>query len=453
MAELIVAVDETFGIGKGDKLPWSDRAEMKNFREKTMGRTLIMGRKTIESLPVCLEGRTILCLTSSPVEAMRLGQQPYVAVIKDLEETILRLNEKGVVPIVAGGRSIYKEVLTKTTLVDKIYLSIMKGKYDCDVYFEREWLDDFVIEESREEDTFTLHTMVRMEHNENQVINLMHKICTTGNPKAGRNGTTFSKFVNHLTFHLADGFPLLTTKKMFVRGIVEEFLFFMNGKTDTKLLEEKSVNIWKGNTCQDFLNSYGFKNRKSGDMGPMYGYQFRNFGAKYDEEKSGPSEPGIDQLKELIEQIKKDPNSRRHLMTSYNVAQAKEGVLYPCHSLILQFNVEGDGSLSLYAFNRSSDVFLGLPFNITYYALMLEVVARLTGKKAGMLHITLGDTHIYEDHMDQICEQIARLPYKPPQLEIKKKLESLEDLEALDVSDFIFTGYQCHSPIRAKMIA
>lgn len=273
--------------------------------------------------------------------------------------------------------------------------------------------------------------------------------------RQSRNSNVRSLFCRHLTFDLSIGFPLLTTKRMFWKGVLEEFLFFVRGETDTRLLEQKGIRIWSDNTSRPFLDQNGLSRRMEKHLGPMYGYQWRHYNAEYNEQTGKPNEQGKDQLVELIHQIRQDPYSRRHLMTDYNPCQVKQGVLYPCHSLILQFYVENN-YLNMFCYNRSSDVFLGLPFNIASSALMLSLVAHLTGLKPHRLHLSLGDCHLYEDHEKAVECQLnpSRIPWKPPQLQLH--IESNENPELilanLRSEQFVLEGYRCHRAISAPMI-
>ena len=272
-----------------------------------------------------------------------------------------------------------------------------------------------------------------------------------GIEKKGRNGITKSLFGKTIKFNLQDNFPLLTTKKMFFRGVVEELLFFIRGDTDSKKLEDKRIRIWNGNTNREFLDKLGKTDRKEGVMGPMYGYQWRNFNAPYDEKNAKCSQKGLDQLKEVIHQIKNDPHSRRILLTDFNPLQAKDGVLYPCHSIIIQFYVI-DGYLDMFCYNRSSDLFHGLPFNIASSSLFLSLIAMITNLKPRNFILSIGDAHIYESHYDSVYEQLSRFPYKLPKLSIKN-VSSLEEIENMTYSDFKIEDYEYHLSIKAKLVA
>jgi thymidylate synthase len=238
-----------------------------------------------------------------------------------------------------------------------------------------------------------------------------------------------------------------------LRGILEEFLFFLRGDTDSSILSEKKVRIWEGNTTREFIASAGLPYAK-GVMGPMYGYQWRFFNAPYKVDEDGrPLEPrgGIDQLADVVHLIKTEPHSRRILMTTYNPEQARLGVLHPCHSITTQFYVQ-DGFLDMFCYNRSQDAFLGVPFNIASSSLLLMIVAKLTGKVPRFLYMTLGDTHIYPVHTEQVGKILTRMPYSLPVLALPA-LESLEDIKGLTVGDFILSDYRFHPSIVAEMVS
>ena len=243
---------------------------------------------------------------------------------------------------------------------------------------------------------------------------------------------------------------------MFLRGIIEELLFFIKGDTNSKKLSEKKVRIWDLNTTREFLDKRNLKHYKEGDMGPMYGWQWRHFGEKYNGMDNDYK--GYDQLKEVIRLIKEDPMSRRIMMTTFNPLQLKESVLAPCHSLILQFYVNNN-SLSCHMYQRSADIFLGVPFNIASTSLLLSIIANATGLKAKDVIISFGDIHLYEEHINQGFLQTNRSPFLFPTLNIKKDLNSntiagiINNLEDLCYNDFNITNYKYHDKISAKMIA
>ena len=271
-----------------------------------------------------------------------------------------------------------------------------------------------------------------------QYLDLCKHILENGETRKDRTGTgTISTFGYQMCFNLQEGFPLLTTKKVFYRGIFEELLWFLSGSTNIKPLVDKKVGIWNEWPYKDYTNSNDYKGEtleefvekirndqefadKYGNLGPVYGKQWRNFG-------------GVDQIKELIENIKKDPFSRRHMVVAYNPAEVKDMALPPCHSLF-QFYVSADGKkLSCQLYQRSGDVFLGVPFNIASYSLLLAMVAQVCDLEPYEFVHTFGDAHIYLNHVDQIHEQLTRTPRKLPKLVLNPEVKDIFDFKYEDI--------------------
>jgi len=449
MAQVIVAMDARGGIGYQNRLPWDCKEELALFRRKTLGTTLVVGRKTAEALPA-LHARKVVCVTRNP--ALRTADWKNAVTLVDRVTGHVGVADEKV--MVAGGAQIYKEALTNPSFVRRVHLSVMKGEYTCDAFLRLEWLDSFVIVEETSYDQFTHLVLVRTDHGEHQYVQLLRRVMADGQVRTGRNGDTLSVFKSDMTFDLRNGFPLLTTKRMFLRGVLEEFLFFLRGDTDASLLSQKNVRIWEGNTSDEFIASMQLPYAK-GVMGPMYGYQWRFFNAEYTVDADGrpvPPTGGVDQLSDVVHRIKTDPNSRRILMTAFNPSQAQQGVLYPCHSIAIQFFVQ-DGYLDMFCYNRSQDAFLGVPFNIASSSLLLMVVAKLTGKVPRHLHMTMGDTHVYTSHVEQVKTQLTRLPYALPTLELPPGLTSIDDIGRLTAQDFTLSNYRCHPAIPAEMVA
>ncbi len=294
---------------------------------------------------------------------------------------------------------------------------------------------------------------------EQQYLELLRKLLEEGEERQTRNSVTRSLFSAQLRFDLAEGFPLLTSKKMFFRGVFEELMFFLRGDTDTKKLEDKGVRIWAGNTSRAFLDSVGLEKYREGDMGPMYGFNLRHFGAEYQGCDSNYSGRGYDQLQYVIDTILTAPHSRRILMTVFNPAQAHEGCLYPCHSIVVQFYVSQRGDkyyVSEHMYQRSVDTVCGLPFNIASSALLLEILCHHLNAVVGAeryyadtLTLSLGDYHLYESHYDVARQQIEREPYPFPKLKICAARENIEDYQYEDVE---LIGYQCHPALKAEMV-
>ena len=260
-----------------------------------------------------------------------------------------------------------------------------------------------------------------------QYLHLMQDILDNGTQKGDRTGTgTLSVFGRQMRFDLSEGFPLVTTKKLHIRSIIYELLWFLKGDTNIKYLKDNGVTIW-----DEWAD-------EKGDLGPVYGYQWRNWPA--------PNGGSIDQITQVLEQIKKNPDSRRHMVTAWNPADVNNMALPPCHALF-QFYV-ADGALSCQLYQRSADYFLGVPFNIASYSLLVYMVAQQTGLTPGEFIWTGGDVHLYLNHLEQAKLQLARIPKKLPTLTIQRKPASLFDYQ---YEDFIIEQYEAHPSIKAPI--
>ncbi len=302
-------------------------------------------------------------------------------------------------------------------------------------------------------------------NDEQGYLDLLQNILTNGTDRSDRTGVgTKGIFGTQLRFSLEnDQIPMLTTKKMFARGIVEELLFFIRGETDTKLLEAKGVNIWKGNTSREFLDKKGLNHFPEGSLGKGYGYQWRKFGSVHVKEQHvdidsyynfktvipAHDTQGVDQVKQVLHTLQTNPTDRRMIITAWNPLQLHEMALPPCHMMV-QFYVD-DGNLSAQWYQRSVDAFLGLPFNIMSYAVLTKIMAQAAGLKAKELVFVGGDTHIYQNHLDQVREQLTRTPFPLPTMQINKPMISVEDMERLQWEDFTIENYQSHPAIKAPM--
>lgn len=260
-----------------------------------------------------------------------------------------------------------------------------------------------------------------------QYLDLMQDILDTGVQKGDRTGTgTKSVFGRQLRLNLQEGFPLVTTKKLHIRSIVYELLWFLNGDTNVKYLQDNGVSIW---------DEWADEN---GDLGPVYGHQWRSWPT--------PNNGTVDQITKVLDQIKNNPNSRRHIVSAWNPAEVDNMALPPCHALF-QFYV-ADGKLSCQLYQRSADYFLGVPFNIASYALMVHMFAQQCDLEVGEFVWTGGDVHLYNNHIEQAQIQLSRDPYPLPTLNIKRKPDSLFDYQ---YEDFEILNYQTHPSIKAPI--
>ena len=289
-------------------------------------------------------------------------------------------------------------------------------------------------------------------HEEYQYINLLKDIMEHGSMEMGRNGNTKCVFGSAMHFSLENGtIPILTTKKTAWKTCLKELLWFVKGHTDNKILNEQNVHIWDGNSSPEYMKSVGLSHHIEGDLGPIYGYQWRFFNAPYSSCNENYQGSGVDQLQNVIDCLK-DPlrrTSRRLVVSAWNPCQIDKAVLPPCH-VLFQFNVIDGNKLSCSLYQRSVDTALGQPFNIASYSFLTHLIAKHCGLEPFEFVYYMGNCHIYEDHIDNMKEQVEREPYPFPRVEIKKMRE---DIGLYEIDDFEVTGYQHHSPIKMKMVA
>jgi len=285
-------------------------------------------------------------------------------------------------------------------------------------------------------------------HEENQYLDLVREIIESGKVKDDRTGTgTLSVFGRQMRFNLRNNIlPLLTTKRVFWRGVVEELLWFIRGSTNAKELSSRGVHIWDGNGSREYLDQYGFADREEGDLGPIYGFQWRHSGAEYTDMHADYSGQGVDQLQQVIDKIKSSPNDRRLIVCAWNPKDIGSMALPPCHALI-QFYVS-DNELSCMMYQRSADMGLGVPFNIASYSLLTRMVAHVTGLQPGEFIHNLGDAHVYHNHVTQLTEQLTRSPRPFPTLTIRRQVSSIDDFCA---DDFELHDYNPHGRIKMDM--
>ncbi len=275
-------------------------------------------------------------------------------------------------------------------------------------------------------------------------LDLLRHVRQTGEIRQDRTGTgTIGIFGAQLRFDLAEGFPLVTTKKVHTRSIIQELIWFLAGRTDNDWLNEHGVTIWDEWATAEQCAKFG---RSKGDLGPVYGHQWRRFGATRKADGTYNND-GIDQIKRLIDQLKNNPSSRRHLVTGWNPQEADQVALPPCHTLF-QFHVSTDGRLSCQLYQRSADLFLGVPFNIASYSLLTHMLAQVTGLKPGHFVHTFGDAHIYSNHVEQVDLQCSREPRPLPRLILNPDIKDLFDFKFEDIT---IEGYDPHPGIKAPV--
>ncbi len=454
MFNLVVAIDQHGGFSKDGKFPW-DVDKIKNIIKDEMARhskmiAIIADQETLDMFGLELDATKVETIVVDSPDTIKKAVK-YCKSSSTITQAF-----------VLGGHGVFKNAIFLGVIRSALFIHIKKI-FECDVPFPFDIWNQFlklgvfqgdsvILQESDE--TMTRRVAItKINHSEMQYIELIRDILDKDKiGRQTRNGKCFSSFGERLRFNMKEGFPLLTTKKMFWRGIVEELLMFLKGNTDTSVLESKGINIWKGNTNKEFLEKIDLKGYEEGDMGPMYGFQWRHFGEEY---KGADHEyKGLDQLKYLIKEIKNNPTSRRLMMTSFNPLDTSKSVLPPCHSIITQFYVS-NGNLDMIVYNRSQDVFLGVPFNIASHALLLHIIAKITNLDPRELTINMGDSHIYQSHLKAVREQLKRRPNNFPSFEISKEVDEDEIswLENLRFEDFKLDDYHPHDVIKAPLVS
>jgi dihydrofolate reductase/thymidylate synthase len=483
---IIVATDTDGGIGRNDanvfSIPWNSSVDMKFFKETTSNtininkkNAIIMGRNTYFSLPKrnntrCLINRYNIVISSQPelfekdssiicYDSLDLALK-HCSDIKDIENIF-----------VIGGAKLYDEALHHNNLEYIYWNMILETDDECNIFFPTKMINIFkfcsldtnycLVNANSSKIQFNKFNVNIKNNDELNYLKLLENILDNGVERQTRNSVTKSLFGEKLEFDLKDKFPLLTTKRMFLRGIFEELIWFFKGQTDSKLLEEKNVNIWKQNSSQEFIDSVGLP-YKEGDIGNMYGFQLLHAGAEYEGCNENYTGKGFNQIEYCLNLLKTDKYSRRILMTTFIPHEASKGVLYPCHGLTIQWYVreyDGINYLSCHMYQRSADMFLGIPFNISSYALICYMFCHVLNNdssydgipfKPDKLIMSFGDIHIYENHYEQVHKQIGRKPYVFPQIKFKRNLDKLQDFVWEDIE---IINYNHYAGIKAEMVA
>lgn len=436
MFSIIVAHDEHNGIGKQQSLPWNIPEDMKFFMTKTKGSTVIMGKNTYFSMGKPLPHRENI-VVSSTIGSIESSDQYIVA--SSLDDALRKASAHTI--FVIGGQRLYKEALQHPGL-HKAYITHIEGDYHCDAFFPVQHIPvDAIVSTEMTLNDFTHVKVHERNVEEYQYLDLVRKILHTGEDRSDRTGVgTRSIFGTQMRFNLEDRFPLLTTKRVFWRGLVEELFWFMRGDTSATVLQDKKVHIWDGNSSREFLDSRGL-NYQEGELGPVYGYQWRCFGGDYPEKTNG-----IDQLQQVIDLIRHNPDSRRIILSAWNPQQQEQMALPPCHVLYQFYVTRGRLSCSMY--QRSGDIGLGVPFNIASASLLTCILAKHCDLLPGELVHSIGDAHIYSTHIEAIKVQIERTPRLFPRLVVKSRHDSIE---AYSMDDLELTDYEPLKGIKMAM--
>jgi len=486
---IVVSLNNHNLIGENDKLLIHSKKDLKNFQQITTGKSetkniVIMGYKTWLSIPEGkrpLKDRMNIVLTKSHI----VSESENVKSFKSLEKAFSWSSKGDGEIFVIGGTQIFNECC-KSEYIDnlsKLYVTRFDDNYHprntthsfpsqlfndmklvkqsainheiCErphLETPKGFLDEYLKEQTSKSISFTFdiyQNKNEINEEEYQYLNLLKKVLEEGLETESRNSKVFSLFGEKMVYDLSKGFPLLTTKRVGYKTVLRELLWFIGGATSNKELTDKKVHIWTPNSSREFLDSRGL-DYEEGDLGPVYGFQWRHFGAEYEDKDTDYRGKGVDQLQNVIDLIKNEPNSRRIILNSWNASDLDKMALPPCH-VMCQFNVDTkNNKLDCQLYQRSGDMFLGVPFNIASYAFLTHIIGKITGYQVGRLIHILGDTHIYESHLDAVKEQIERVPYQFPELSISNELT---DINTIKEEYFTFQNYKYHDKISAPMIA
>jgi dihydrofolate reductase/thymidylate synthase len=499
---VVFAVGEDGAFGAGSGMPWGLlKTDMAHFKHLTQSTTLpclrnvvIMGRRTFESLPGgTLPGRTIIVLsrTLAASEAGGVASAAPVLTAAPVLPAAPVLTAPGITEALAlvqslpciqsvfvvGGANVIRDALT-LSCVREVFVTHVHGVFAAETYADAAiaaLAAHFVVVGQQEpvcerlpsgaDVTFHMAMYRRNEprahapvahapvahaaiHEEYQYLDLVQELLTSGLPRGDRTGVgTLSKFGCSMRFSLQGNvLPLLTTKRVFWKGVVEELLWFISGSTDALALRERGVNIWDGNSTREFLDSRGLHHRQEGDLGPVYGFQWRHFGAAYTDFHADYTGQGVDQLQAVITALKERPTDRRIIMTAWNPMDLDKMALPPCH-MFCQFYAQ-DGDLSCCMYQRSADVGLGVPFNVASYALLTRMVAQVCDLRPKELILHFGDTHVYNTHVDALQQQLTRRPKPFPTLIMDP---DVRDIDAFRAEHFALRGYDPHPAVKMPM--
>lgn len=467
--------DNLFYIGKNNDLLFHIPEDLKRFYNLTKNKIVVMGMKTYESLPQKpLKNRINIVFTRNSIlhnlpdnpNELEQNKVYYTNLLIFREFFVASLLEN---IFIIGGEDIYnlflkyenvnpvKLYLTqifpdKKLEIDDSYRTILKP---TSKYVLNECSDVFRINEcSFRYLTYELNTT---PHQEYQYLDLCRKVLDMGNTRVDRTGVgTISLFGTQMSFDISSCVPLITTKRVAWRHCIEELLWFLRGDTDARILQQKGVKIWDGNSSRQFLDRRGLTNYEDGILGPIYGWQWRFFGAKYypiyaDTSKKIP-ENGIDQIEQLIRSLKTDPFGRRHVVSAWNPTDLPDMALPPCH-YTFQFYVEEHNNqkyLSCHFIMRSNDLGCGTSFNLFSYATLTYIIALKVNMKPKQLVYTCSDTHIYKNHIEAINKQLCRKPVPFPKLIVNPEV-STKKWNKIDITDFELVGYFPEPSIKMEM--
>lgn len=502
--KFIICTDSVGGIGTGDKevpeLLYQVPLDLSRFSSITKNGIVVMGNNTWKSLPVSpLKDRENWILSRSPCKNNQSSNQGYRYFLNVRNLLNFYLSDetyKNKSLYVIGGTEIYKYFATHSIykhMISTVYWTrIDENEVDSEEnvkrsgsilntttfhvpsYFDidgtwkvveewktsnvkgRRWNKQFqnydeVVLKSISFITLRVSESASVQPVELQYLQLMKNVLENGHVRSTRNGEVISSFGGRIVIDLSnDSIPLLTTKKMAWKTVIKELLWFARGETDNRILQEQNVGIWNGNASREFLDSRNLQHLREGDLGPIYGFQWRHSGAEYTHCNDNYTNCGVDQLENVRMNLVNNPYSRRMIVSAWNPSDLDKMALPPCH-ILSQWYVDKNGKIWLQLYQRSGDMFLGVPFNIFSYSVLLKMMAKMVGREVGgMIHI-LGDMHIYKDHVNVVKQQLSRCCHESPKLFLTE--EEREDWKDFKIEDFSIKDYTYESSLKAPMIA
>jgi len=479
----ILGVDNDLYVKISEDLKYFKRITSDNYY-KDKPNVLIMGYNTYKSIGKPLPNRLNIVISHNHQEELDDMSITNFPSLNDVFQYLEYKDDIGKIFII-GGASIYLDIFKNyLPLIDTVHLTrvytpqlsdtqylkaVEKKATFCNIPFHEyinskklihlhtnkcssnatvyDFDTDMYIDKTLDYSFNVYQSCNTINHDELQYLNLLQQILSENNIKPTRNADVYSKFGTRMEFDLRKGFPILTTKRVPWKTVLRELLWFISGSTDNRFLKDKNVKIWNANASREFLDSRGLDYSED-DLGPVYGFQWRHFGAEYVDYDTDYTGKGVDQLRNIINEIIDNPTSRRLILNSWNAVDINKMALPPCHVMV-QFNID-NGFIDCQLYQRSGDMFLGVPFNITSYAFLLHIIGHLTNYVPRKLVHIIGDAHIYSQHLDAVQQQLFRTPNPFPQLTI---IGELHDIDDIDENVFQIVGYDCYSTIQAPMIA
>jgi thymidylate synthase len=465
---LIVAITKNYAIECENGFPWNSKVYLEFFEDLTKDGILVMGRKTYESLPLTKrpfqQGLNVVLSNDYPKYKSLENDKLIFANLKELHWNIIPANPGKKVWLI-GGQEVFQNL---TNHCNEIYFMVfdkvcknpsklfpdLLPRYELVHFTERKWSQEDNCNYRVLRYTLTLGVYSPCLKHESQYLATLQDILQFGKRRDDRTGVgTIGKFGGQQKYDVSTFLPILTTKFVPIGIIIKELLWFLRGDTDAKILQQQGVHIWDGNSSRDFLDKRGLESYEEGQLGPVYGFQWRHFGASYVDCHTDYTGKGTDQIEYILNLLKNDPFSRRIILSAWNPADLPKMALPPCHILFqLYVDEDADGKryLSGHLYQRSSDYFLAANYNLVSYTILLYILAKRVGYQPKDMYMSFGDVHVYQNHVEQAKTQILRNPRVQPILVLDDSIAT-KPFEDIKYEDFELVGYFPQPAIKAEM--